>query len=553
MRAAIYARFSTDLQNDRSTEDQIDLCRKFAEQNGLDVIHTFADKARSGSTTHGRTGLDALLTLGYARQFDVVVVEALDRLSRDMEDLAGIYKRMTHAGVEIRAVHEGTANTVLIGLRGLIGQLYREDNVHKVRRGMTGLVKQGLSAGGRCYGYRADPANKGKLLINEDEADVIRRVFEESAEGRSSRSIAVRLNEDGIPPPRGDRWSASTLHGSLDRGYGILHNQLYVGKIVWNKVRMVKDPDTGKRLSRANPPEQWVTQDAPEYRIVDQDLWDEVHKKKRVRQAKLADNRRPRRLLSGLLKCGCCGGGMSVTGADKSGRSRVGCSARRESGTCKDSPTFYIDVIEDLVVNSLVHQLSHPDVITTYLEEYHREREKLNKDRETTRSRIMRRMRSIEKIGTEMLMRDDAAYRLAKPEIDRLEAEYVQLEAELNELPPVANEVALHPTLMTRYRSQLSDLREALTTGMRTGDLPNSQALRDIIKTVTVHKDPETSKPYVVIEGIMNALLGVPGDGLDPSSCDVGSGRANPPIQLTDTKGLFAYGRPITFQYQAAA
>jgi site-specific DNA recombinase len=74
-------------------------------------------------------------------------VEALDRLSRDMEDLAGIHKRLSFLGIEIRAVHEGVVNTVLVGLRGLVGQLYREDIAHKVRRGQAGRIKSGLHAG----------------------------------------------------------------------------------------------------------------------------------------------------------------------------------------------------------------------------------------------------------------------------------------------------------------------------------------------------------------------------------------------------------------------
>ena len=87
------------------------------------------------------------------RTFNFVIVEALDRLSRDMEDLAGIHKRLSFLGIEIRAVHEGVVNTVLVGLRGLVGQLYREDNAHKIRRGQAGRVGQGLNAGGLTYGY----------------------------------------------------------------------------------------------------------------------------------------------------------------------------------------------------------------------------------------------------------------------------------------------------------------------------------------------------------------------------------------------------------------
>ena len=108
-----------------------------------------------------------------------MIVEALDRLSRDMEDLAGIHKRLSFLGVEIRAVHEGVVNTVLVGLRGLVGQLYREDNAHKVRRGQAGRVTQGLAGGGLTYGYARVPGKNGERVIVNDEAEVVRRVFRE--------------------------------------------------------------------------------------------------------------------------------------------------------------------------------------------------------------------------------------------------------------------------------------------------------------------------------------------------------------------------------------
>ncbi len=152
-KALIYARFSTDLQNERSIEDQITLCRDYASRANIDVIDVYEDRARSGGSIMGRDGLLRLMDRAKDGSFDIVVVEALDRLSRDMEDLAGIHKRLSFLGIEIRAVHEGVVNTVLVGLRGLVGQLYREDNAHKVRRGLSGRVGQGLNAGGRAYGY----------------------------------------------------------------------------------------------------------------------------------------------------------------------------------------------------------------------------------------------------------------------------------------------------------------------------------------------------------------------------------------------------------------
>src|SRR3984893_12029343 len=147
-KAVIYARLSTDLQNERSIEDQITLCRGYASREGINIVEVYEDRARSGGSIMGRSGLLRLLDQARDRSFDVVVVEALDRLSRDMEDLAGIHKRLSFLGIEIRAVHEGGVNTVLVGLRGLVGQLYREDNAHKIRRASSGRVAQGLLPAG---------------------------------------------------------------------------------------------------------------------------------------------------------------------------------------------------------------------------------------------------------------------------------------------------------------------------------------------------------------------------------------------------------------------
>ena len=202
-RAVSHARFSTDLQNEKSIEDQEALNRLFAQKNEYELVKFYSDAAQSGASILGARG--SVGTLGHAkeRKFDAVIVEELDRLSRDMEDLAGIHKRLSFMNIEIIAVHEGLANTVTVGLRGLVGQLFREDNARKVRRGMQGKIRSGLSAGGKAYGYKPDPLNKGKLLIVPEEADVVRRIFEDVAAGYSPRQIAYHLTAEKAPAPRG--------------------------------------------------------------------------------------------------------------------------------------------------------------------------------------------------------------------------------------------------------------------------------------------------------------------------------------------------------------
>ncbi|MGT2467396.1 recombinase family protein [Mesorhizobium atlanticum] len=141
--------------------------------------------ARSGASIVGRDGVMAMMDAARDGLFDVLIVEALDRLSRNQEDLAGIYKRLTHVGIEIRAVHDSRADVVQIGIRGLVGALYLQDLAQKVRRGMAGVVREGRNAGGRAYGYAPVPGKPGELSIVPHEAEIVVRIFEAFAEGRS--------------------------------------------------------------------------------------------------------------------------------------------------------------------------------------------------------------------------------------------------------------------------------------------------------------------------------------------------------------------------------
>ena len=110
--------------------------------------------------------------------------------------------------------------------------------------------------------------------IDPDEAAIVRRIFAEFAAGRSPKAIARGLNDEGVPGPRGILWRDTAIRGHRQRGTGILNNELYVGRLVWNRLRYVKDPRTGRRVSRPNPPEAWVIEEVPELRIIDVALWE---------------------------------------------------------------------------------------------------------------------------------------------------------------------------------------------------------------------------------------------------------------------------------------
>lgn len=153
--------------------------------------------------------------------------------------------------------------------------------------------------------------------------------------GISPRVIAKTLNEEGVSGPEGRLWNDTTIHGHAKRGTGLLNNELYIGRLIWNRLRYLKDPSTGKRVSRLNPEAEWIVKDVPELRIVDDELWQAVKARQAVTSAKYANvaegigirkhhkkNRlngthRPKTLLSGLVFCGCCGGPFSIRGSDR--------------------------------------------------------------------------------------------------------------------------------------------------------------------------------------------------------------------------------------------
>ena len=473
----------------------------------------FEDRTRSGGSILGRDGLIALLAGARERKFDIVIVEALDRLSRDKEDLASVYKRLSFIGIEIRAIHEGVVNTVLVGLRGLVGQLYREDNAHKVRRGLAGRVSSGLIAGGLTYGYAVVPGENGKRVILEGEAAVVRKIFDSFVAGSTPRDIAAALNRDKVPAPRGSHWNASTINGNPQRRTGILHNEIYSGRLVWNRVRMVKDPDTGRRISRINPKSEWQTADIPELAIVSREIFEAAQQRKQERSIPHPQHlRRPKHILSGLLRCGICGSGMATNGKDKSGRIRVRCSGAKESDTCADAKTFYLDTVQNAVLSGLKAELTHPKMIAEYVRTYHEERERLAADATAERARLERRLIANDReadLITDHLVKGIGNVSRLDARAKELMVEETALREELAALPDAPKVIALHPTILERYEIQLEGLQEALSRGLQAGDSEGAEALRELVETVTIFRDlSRVGGVEIKIAGRLNALLG---------------------------------------------
>ncbi len=471
-RAAIYARYSSNNQRDASIEDQVRICRERIEREGWTSVEVYSDAALSGATTL-RPGYQSMLEAARDGRFDVLVSEALDRLSRDLSDIALLYKHLSFLGVQLVTLSEGEITDLHVGLKGTMNALYLKDLAAKTHRGLEGRIREGRSAGGISYGYdvvRETNANgepvRGKRAINEVEAKVVHRIFDAFVSGQSPKVIAHALNHEGVPGPRQGQWSPSTIYGNWRRGTGILNNELYVGRLIWNRQRFVKDPGTGKRVAQPNPKTAWITEHVPELRIIPDDLWRQVKERQSETRAELIQDgqgvraeraRRPVYLLSGLLKCSVCGGGVSKISAQ-----HYGCSTARNRGTCDNLLTIRRDVLEESVLSGIKSRLMHPDLVKEFITEYHRELNRLAMTRKTDVHVQTRELAKVEQEIREIIDAIKAGIRSATmaAEIETLERRRAVLQKHLGAKP--TEPVRLHPNLGEIYHRKVEALREAL-------------------------------------------------------------------------------------------
>ena len=257
VRVAIYARYSSDLQDHRSIDGQILFCREYAARfpNWV-IVGIYKDEAISGASLVLRPDMQRLLRDAKRKQFDLVLSEDLDRLCRHPRDMADIWDRLTYAGVKIYTPVDGEVDELRAGFRGIMNAQFLRNLSAKIRRGLKLKVSGGKAAGPACYGYEVhkhvDAAGepiRGDRTINPREAEIIRRALTEYADGIGPIKIVDRFNncKPAIPGPNGGKWNVEAITGHRWRGTGLINNQLYIGILVWNRTHTVTNPDTGKR------------------------------------------------------------------------------------------------------------------------------------------------------------------------------------------------------------------------------------------------------------------------------------------------------------------
>ncbi|MEA5073422.1 MAG: recombinase family protein [Eubacterium aggregans] len=356
----IYARFSSDNQRDESIDAQVRACKEYATHHGYLPVNVYSDEARS-ATTDKRPGFQQMVSDSSSGTFSVVLVHKLDRFSRDRYDSAYYKRQLKMNGVRLVSVLEplddSPESVILESVLEGMAEYYSKNLAREVMKGALETAYQCKHTGGPTpYGFKLDAERH--LIIDETEAEAVRIMFTMHANGCGYGQIIDELSVRGHRARSGRCFSKITIHD-------MLHNEKYMGTYVYNRTQR---KIAGKRNSRLNKPDDEVVRipggcpaivDESTFLLVKERMQKNKHHGGRINAKRLY-------LLSGLVKCGYCGGTMSgassTGGRNKTKYYYYGCNNRRYNKSC-ESPRINADFLEPIILNKIYDIVYASDAI----------------------------------------------------------------------------------------------------------------------------------------------------------------------------------------------
>ena len=319
--AGLYLRLSKDDERageSVSIENQRLLLTQYVQEKGWEIKETYIDDGWSG-TTMQRPAFQRMIRDAEDKRINLIIVKDLSRLGRNYIEIGRLTEdTLPRLGCRFVALNDSVDSTLgdndMMVYRNLFNEFYSKDTSKKVRAVKQSCMRQGKFLGTYApVGYMKDPLNKHKLVINEETAPIVRRIFKMRVQGIGVRAIANALNEDRIPSPRaiyyqsigrdthtlsnGGNWSKDTVKA-------ILKNEAYIGNMLQGKQGTI----SYKNQSQVKKPEeQWVRVDGTHEALVSREDWDTVRSLDKRGYKPRPDSEGVVNLFSGLLRCADCG------------------------------------------------------------------------------------------------------------------------------------------------------------------------------------------------------------------------------------------------------
>jgi site-specific DNA recombinase len=481
--AALYARVSTEEQAKEgySIQAQIDEIEAFAKRNNMEIVAKYIDEGASGKNISGRPEMKRLLKDINNTTFNAVIVYKIDRISRKSRDAMDIADRCENANISLISLKENFDIATPIGkmiyqTMSNYSEFERNTIIDRVKMGMTQRAKQGFFNGGRVFGYES--INK-VLVVNEEEAHVVRLIFDFSENGLGYKAIVSRINEMGYRTKRGCDFSINTIKTILD-------NPIYIGKIRFNMY------ENWSEKHRKGKNKDYILVDGKHKAIISQEQWDRVQKIRKKRSQKPAQSHAPF-ILSGLIKCPQCGYGM-VPGLSKGSKGKkyryYVCGKHHNMGStvCRAN-SIRAERAEQQVFDELKRIVSEPYVLKRVVENVNLKRSQakspITNELNILGSKLNKVAARIDNI-TNQLMDDPSLVPIFKPKLKDLTEEQSLIQNKVEALNTKLDECDTTPIDYQALHNLLSNFEEV----MRDSDSDKQKALlRLIIRDIQISHD----------------------------------------------------------------
>lgn len=383
IRAVIYARVSTKEQADGQKEsitDQIKICKKSIADHGWELVAEPYMDTESGHLIEERLGFQKLMQDASAYKFDLVVVKDFDRFARNKsyatkarDDLKKLfiqtYAITTPVEPKSPKLYDPTDDDLGIMVEGFsdtMAELERNKIRRRMMMGKVAIAKAGKIPNNVPYGYKIkrwfDERGKAqrKVVVNEEEAKVVRWIFDEYIKGKGALNIAFQLTEKGIKPPRSQFWRAQAIKY-------IIQNKTYTGKVLWGW----RHADYKKNKQRKLREHKGLIEDGEHKTIIPEPIFELAQKEKKIRgNSQKGRAQMSRGLLTGIAKCIRCGSGVTYLTRHHNRNKKNPkwnntttyeylCGGYKYSGICQRRVVSAIK-LEDFVVNSIRNLINNP-------------------------------------------------------------------------------------------------------------------------------------------------------------------------------------------------
>lgn len=442
-RVALYARFSSDNQRTESIDAQIRAMTAYCQDHNFVIVKTYIDEARS-ATTDRRPSFQQMIADSANRTFDVLLVHKLDRFSRNRYDSA-IYKReLRKNGVSVYSVLENLDNSpesvIMESVLEGMSEYYSQNLAREVMKGMRETALQCKHTGGKPpLGYDIDPETK-KLVINSQEAETVRLIYEMYSNGQGYSAILKRLHEEGRKTKNGNDFQKNSL-------YSILTNGKYQGTYIYNRSAAKSGLGT-RNTHQSKSAEDIIAVDGGCPQIVDSDTFIKVQKRiAGNRHAGGRGNAKNHYLLSGKVYCKECGRAM-VGNTRRSGRNKeiyitYRCPSKRYACSNREINQRYLD-----------------EYVVTALEEH------------------MLNAKALRRIAKRIEKHNSTVQAVCQPTVEELQAQLVEVTTALSNVADAVESGLLSDALVARLH-ELEARKIELETALQTTSVAPANTVVD--------------------------------------------------------------------------